>query len=138
MKYEFSNSLQVLAEDVSLRLFPHIKLDRIKCFRSTGTSTDNTIARCHGLGVLMQEAMGVGAFYALEFIREQFDDLSTEEKAKTVIHELMHIPEAFGGGFKHHDIVTDNNVDEAYRRYLECRKANTRIDFFWVLREQKK
>lgn len=134
MKYEFSQSLQVLCEDVCSRLFPHIILSRVKCYRSSGTSTKNTIARCHALGKIMQEAMGVEAFYALEFIREQFDSLSTEEKVKVMIHELMHIPESFGGGFKHHDIVTDKNVELAYSAYLDCRKKNISIDWFKQLK----
>ena len=134
MKYEYSESLQVLAEDVSRRLFPHVSTSRIKCFRSSGTSTTKTIARCHALGKLMQEAMGVDAFYALEFIREKFDSLTTEEKVKVVIHELMHIPESFGGGFKNHDVVTDKNVDLAYKSYLDCRKKDLKIDFFKQLK----
>lgn len=134
MKYEYSESLQVLAEDVSRRLFPHIMTSRIKCFRSSGTSTKRTIARCHALGKIMQQAMDCEAFYALEFIREKFDKLSTEEKVKVVIHELMHIPESFGGGFKHHDVVTDKNVNLAYEAYLDCRKKDIRIDWFKQLK----
>ena len=134
MRYEYSHSLQVLAEDISKRLFPHIRTDRIKCYRSYGSSTRGTIARCHALGKIMQLAMGVDAFYALEFIGERFNHLSTEEKVKVVIHELMHIPENFGGGFKHHDVVTDENVEECYKKYLECRRENKKIDWF---RERK-
>ena len=134
MKYEYSPSLQILCEDVCKRLFPHIIPTRVKCYRSQGTSTKRTIARCHALGKLMQEAMGVEAFYALEFIREQFDKLSTGEKVKVMIHELMHIPESFGGGFKHHDVVTDKNVNLAYKAYLDCRKKDISIDWFKQLK----
>lgn len=130
MKYEYSESLQVLAEDVARKLFPHIETSRIKCFRSSGSSGGGVVARCHSLGKIMQQALDCGAFYSLEFIREKFDDLSTEEKVKVVIHELMHIPENFGGGFKHHDIVTSKNVDLAYEAYLDCRKRNVKIDWF--------
>jgi len=136
MRYEFSESLQVLAEDVSRRVFPHVRIDRIKCFRSYGSSTKYTIARCHALGKLMQKAMGVDAFYALEFLGEKFNDLDTEEKVKVVIHELMHIPETFGGGFKHHDIVTEKNVNECYKIYLECRRNEKTVDWFQMQREK--
>jgi len=136
MRYEYSESLQVLAEDVSRRLFPHVRIDRIKCYRSYGSSTKRTIARCHALGKLMQEAMGVEPFYALEFLGEKFNSMSTDEKVKVVIHELMHIPESFGGGFKHHDVVTDRNVEKAYKAYLDCRKNETTIDWF-KLQKQK-
>ena len=133
--YEYSESLQVLAEDIVERIFPYVRKDRIKCFRSYGSSTKHTIARCHALGKLMQKAMDVDAFYALEFLGEKFNNLSTEEKVKVVIHELMHIPENFGGGFKHHDIVTDENVEKCYTKYLECRRYGKKINWF---EEQRK
>jgi len=138
MKYEFSESLQMLAEDVSEKVFPHIQVDRIKCFRSYGSSTKQTIARCHALGKLMQEALGVKAFYALEFLGEKFNDMSTEEKMKVVIHELMHIPESFGGGFKHHDVVTNKNVDRCFQDYMECRKNDTKINWFQLQKRKNK
>lgn len=117
MKYEFAPDLQILAEKISLTLFPHIKIERIKCLRSYGTSTRGTIARCHALGKLMQAAMGTKAFYALEFLSERFDKLDSEEKTKVIIHELMHIPKTFGGGFKHHNYVTERNVNMMYKTY---------------------
>ena len=70
----------------------------------------------------MQTAMSTEAFYALEFLAERFDKLPQEEKIKTIIHELMHIPFTFGGGFKHHDHVTEKNVDIMYKTYLNLKK----------------
>jgi len=122
MKYVFDEELQKIAEEISDFLFPHVRKNRIKCYRSSGTSTRRTIARCHALGKLMQTAMGVEPFYALEFLVERFDKLSSEEKIKTIIHELMHIPKTFGGGFKHHDHVTEKNVEMMYRTYLNLKK----------------
>lgn len=130
MKYEYSPGLQVLAEDIAMRLFPHVRIDRIKCFRSYGSSTNNTIARCHALGKLLQEAMEVEPFYALEFLGEQFDKMDREEKIKVMIHELMHIPETFGGGFKHHNVVNDRNVNKCYKDYVNCVQNGTKIDWF--------
>ena len=117
MRYEPAPDLQVTAEEISKLLFPHIKLDRVKCFRSFGTSSRGTIARCHTIGKLMQKAMGVNSFYTLEFLSERFDKMSEEEKIKVIIHELMHIPATFGGGFRHHDHVCDKNIDKCYRAY---------------------
>ena len=105
MKYEFAEDIQREAEKICNLLFPHVKLERIKCFRSYGTSSRGTIARCHALGKLMQKALGIKAVYVLEFLSERFDKLKEEDKTKTIIHELMHIPKTFGGGFKHHDWV---------------------------------
>lgn len=117
MIYEYDEELQKLAEEISNLLFPHIKIDRVKCFRSKGSSARGTIARCHALGKLMQLAIGVEAHYALEFISERFDKLSDEDKIKVVIHELMHIPQTFGGGFRHHNWVTEKNVNMHYKTY---------------------
>lgn len=124
MKYEFAPDIQRIADDVVLTLFPHIKMGYFKCIRSYGTSTKYTIARCHGLGKVFQKAMGVKAFYALEFLSEQFDKLDEEEKIKTIIHELMHIPIAFGGGFKHHDHVTEKNVNIHYKMYMDKKNSS--------------
>jgi predicted metallopeptidase len=132
MKYEFAPEIQVLAEKISRTLFPHVQIDRIKCLRSYGSSTRGTIARCHALGKVMQKAIGIRAFYALEFISERFDRLSEEDKMKIIIHELMHIPKTFGGGFKHHDYVTERNVNAMYKEYnrRKTEKDETQKYFF--------
>ena len=115
MKYEFASDLQLIAEKISNLMFPHIKLPQVKCFRSFGTSSRGTIARCHTIGKLMQKAIGVKPHYALEFLSERFDKLSEEEQTKVVIHELMHIPKTFGGGFKHHNFVTETAVNKMFK-----------------------
>ncbi len=117
MKYEFAPDLQSKAEEISKIMFPHIKLERIKCFRSRGSSSRGTIARCHALGKILQKTIGVEAHYALEFLSERFDKLDGEEKIKIIMHELMHIPKTFGGGFKHHDFVCERNVNLYYKEY---------------------
>ncbi len=122
MKYEFAPDLQITAEEMSKLMFPHIILERVKCFRSYGTSSRGTIARCHALGKLMQKSIGVKAHYALEFLSERFDRLNEEEKTKTIIHELMHIPKSFGGGFKHHDYVCDKNINFFYKQYVNFKR----------------
>ena len=122
MKYEYAPDLQAKAEEISKILFPHVKLDFIKCIRSYGSSSRGTIARCHALGKVMQKAMNLKAFYALEFISERFDRMNSEEQTKVIIHELMHIPFAFGGGFKHHDHVTERNVEMHYKTYVNLKK----------------
>ena len=70
----------------------------------------------------MQKAIGVPAHYALEFIHEQFDKLNEEEKVKTIIHELMHIPKSFGGGFRHHDHVCDKNINFIYEKFENLKR----------------
>ncbi len=132
MKYEYAPDLQKIAEEISHILFSHVKLDRVKCFRSRGSSSRGTIARCHTIGKLMQRAMNIDAHYALEFISERFDKLPEEEKIKVIIHELMHIPQAFGGGFRHHDHVCEKNVSICYRTYKQKRKELDESDVFGI------
>ncbi|MFC1686011.1 putative metallopeptidase [Nanoarchaeota archaeon] len=91
---------------------------QVSCIRSRGSTSRRTIARCHGMAKVLQIGMRRGAHYVIEVISEEFDKLSQEEQTKVVIHELMHIPKNFGGGFRHHDYVTKRNVDKLYRKYM--------------------
>ena len=117
MKYELASDLKMrLAEIVNTLGMNHINLDRVECLRSFGSSTKRTIARCHTIGKVMQKAMRTSGFYAIEFL-EKFDKMSKEEQDKTIIHELMHIPKTFGGGFRQHDYVCDQNVELLHRKF---------------------
>ena len=113
MKYEPAPDIQLVAEEISKILFPHVDVTRLKCFRSYGSSSRGTIARCHALGKLMQEAIGIRAVYALEFISERFDRLDREEQLKIIIHELMHIPQNFSGALVPHR----NHKHRSFRHY---------------------
>jgi predicted metallopeptidase len=138
MKYEYSEELQKKAEEISKMLFPHVKIDKIKCYKSYGTSSRGTIARCHALGKLMQKALDVEAFYALEFITERFDKLDEEDKLKVIIHELMHIPFTFGGGFKHHDVVNTKTVNKAYEEYKKLFKTTQKLEETQITLDENK
>src|SRR3989344_4937873 len=124
MKYEYAPDIQQKMKDFSRVLFPHVKIERVKCFRSYGSSARGVYARCHTIGKLMQQAMGVKAFYTLEFLYPRFEKLSNEEQEKTIIHELMHIPKTFGGGFRQHDFVCDKNINQFYK-ILKAREKNS-------------
>ena len=130
MKYEFAPEIQKKAKEISKILFPHIKIENVKCYRGYGTSSKRTIARCHALGKLMQKAMDRKALYVLEFLSERFDKLNNEEKIKVIIHELMHIPKCFGGGFVHHNVVTDKNVNLYYKTYKNKKEQIENETFF--------
>jgi predicted metallopeptidase len=131
MRYEYAPDLQKKAEEISGLLFPHIITERVKCFRSFGSASKSTVARCHTIGKLMQKAIGIKAHYALEFISKRFDRLSDEEKEKTIIHELMHIPKTFGGGFKHHDYVCDKNINFFHKEYMKTKNQKQEGKWFW-------
>ena len=73
MKYIYAEDLQAKMEDiVKILEMNHIDIKRVKCFRSSGSSTKRTIARCHTIGKLMQKAMSAKAHYAIEFL-ERFE-----------------------------------------------------------------
>ncbi len=93
----------------------HVDLNRVGCLRSTGSTSKRTIARCHTLGKVMQRVMKSGAYYAIEFL-EPFEKMSKKEQDKVIIHELLHIPKTFGGGFRHHDYVCDDTVNAMYEK----------------------
>ena len=110
-----------VADIVSAAGFVHIKTERLFCIRSSGSSSRRVIARCHSLPRIMQKALNTYPCYVIEVISERFDRLPEEERTKTLIHELMHIPKSFGGGFIHHNVVNSRAV----QKILEGLKAGT-------------
>ena len=121
MKYEFDEDSQKIAKDIIDKLnLDHIKIERIVFMKSHGSKSRQTLARIHGLSKIMQKAMRIKAVYVIELISENFDKLNKDEKIKTIIHELMHIPKSFGGGFRQHKpYVTKKNVERAFKNYKE-------------------
>lgn len=115
MKYDYAPDLKErLREVVKILGMNHIDIDRVECLRSFGSSTKRTIARCHTIGKVMQKGMKVPAFYTIEFL-EKFDKLSKTDQDKVIIHELLHIPKTFGGGFRQHDFVCEENINKLHR-----------------------
>ncbi|MEM4259257.1 MAG: putative metallopeptidase [Candidatus Pacearchaeota archaeon] len=124
MRYEEAPDLKERMNEIVKTLeMNHINLERVECIRSYGSSTKRTIARCHALGKLMQKAMKTKAFYAIEFL-ERFNKMPKNEQDKVIIHELMHIPKTFGGGFRQHDFVCERNIDRLYAKFISLKGAN--------------
>lgn len=129
MKYEYASDLQErMLAIITLLDMPHIDVTRVKCFRSKGSSTKRTIARCHTIGKLMQKSIGVPAHYAIEFL-ERFDRMSKSDQDKVIIHELLHIPKTFGGGFRQHDYVCEQNVEEMHRMLIRKEQGVFKFSF---------
>ena len=122
IRYELAEDIQMKVNELSRMLFPHIKVDSVICIRSFGSSSRGTIARCHALGKAMQLALGRKGFYVIEVISRRFDRMSEVDQTKTLIHELMHIPKTFGGGFIHHNVVHVRNVERVYEHYCNLKK----------------
>jgi predicted metallopeptidase len=79
----------------------HIDIERVVCMRSWKSTSDAT-ARIWAMPRIWQGALGVKAHYIVEVLSEKYDDLSQNEKDKTLIHELMHIPKTFSGALVPH------------------------------------
>jgi len=123
IKYELANDIMSRIYDIAKILkMDHVRLSGVYAVRSRGSGSRGTIGRCHALGKIWQLALGIKAVYIIEVISERFDKMSREEQDKVLIHELMHIPKTFGGGFKHHDIVNERNVERVHRNYKRLKK----------------
>jgi predicted metallopeptidase len=120
MKYETDFETMNITKDVITKLnLNHIDTEKLLCLRSCGSKSRRTVARIHGLSKVMQIAMNTKAFYVIEIISENFDKLNEDDKIKTIIHEVMHIPKNFGGGFRgHRNFVNRKNVEKAYKTYM--------------------
>ncbi len=120
IRYEMAPEIESKLKRITRKLkMDHIDLNRVKGVRSYGSTGKGIIARCHALPKVMQLALGIDAHYVIEILTENYNRLSKEEQIKILIHELMHIPETFGGGFRmHKDHVTRKNVEKLYRKLV--------------------
>jgi predicted metallopeptidase len=99
----------------------HIDQTRLICVRSKGSGSRRVIARCHGLSRIMQIALNEKPHYVIEVLSERFDRLSKEDQTKVLIHEILHIPRSFGGGFRaHKPFVTRAKVQRMYDEFMKA------------------
>ncbi len=119
IEYERDMEIEATVREIASVLgMRHLDLSRVICMRSHGSKSRRVLARCHVMPRIMQKALGTGAYYLIEVVSENFGKLSEEDMTRTLIHELMHIPKSFGGGFRHHgDHVTRRNVEAMYKEY---------------------
>ncbi|MDI6904608.1 MAG: putative metallopeptidase [Candidatus Bathyarchaeia archaeon] len=84
------------------------------------------IARIHGLGKIWQEALRKPPTYVIEVISERYDKLSEKDKEKTLIHELLHIPKGFSGGFRpHRGYISKERIEKLHRLLLKRRSLKS-------------
>ena len=128
IKYFDAPDILLIVKDLreTMRM-DHVLMDSLVVMRSHGSSSRGTIARCHALNKIMQQALGRKGrgFYVLEFISERYDKLSDDEKIKVVIHEMLHIPKSLGGGFIHHNMVNHKNIDKFFKEYKSLKNSTS-------------
>lgn len=113
----------------ALDLF-HVVPQFVFCVRSKGSKSTRTVARIHGLGKIWQETLNLPPYYIIEVISERYDKLSEEQKEKTLIHELLHIPHGFSGGFRpHRGYINNEIVEKLYRKLKKSRVARSGESF---------
>ncbi len=121
---EIKKQIDQLAEECE---FFHVVPQFVYCVRSKGSKARRTIARIHGLGKLWQGVLNMPPAYTIEVVSEIYDKMSAEEKEKTLIHELMHIPGGFSGGFRpHKGYVERKMVEEVYAKLKRSRATKNR------------
>ncbi|MBI4167741.1 MAG: metallopeptidase [Candidatus Aenigmarchaeota archaeon] len=123
MKFEEASDIREAVERIVTALgMERIDTKRLFCMRSRG-SKGRSIARIWSMPKIWQKAMGIKAHYVIEVISERFDRLSFEEREKTLIHELMHIPKGFSGGLVPHNCfgkrINHKSVDKLFREYRQ-------------------
>ena len=125
---EVKKQVDQIAED--LELF-HVVPQFVFCVRSKGSKARRTIARIHGLSKLWQGVLNLPPSYTIEVISEIYDKIPPEEKEKTLIHELLHIPGGFSGGFRpHKGYVERRIVEDLYKKLQKNRTLKkTNLDF---------
>ena len=128
LNYSKAPDVQKLADEIIQQLeFIHVVPENIHCFRSEGSKSRRIIARIHGFGKIWQQALGMPPAYVIEVLSERYDKLSQEDKERTVLHELMHIPHGFKGGFRpHKGYVTRKHVENMYNEYKKRKQKTSR------------
>jgi len=126
MKVEKAPDVQFVLERIVRHLdLPHVNEYRLLCMRSF-ESKARAYARIWSLPKIWQEALGIRAYYVIEVLSENFDGLSDEEKEKTLIHELLHIPRTFSGALLPHEFkgrrIDSRAVNALWKQFKEREK----------------
>lgn len=121
IKYYEAPDVKQLVDTIIKELkFVYMEAQLVYCFRSRGSKSRHIIARVHSLEKLWQLAMKTHPRYLVEVIAERYDKLSQADKEKVIIHELLHIPKSFSGGFRPHkgyiNKKTINKLHETFKQ----------------------
>jgi predicted metallopeptidase len=72
------------------------------------------------MGRIWYDALDIQPRYIIEVISEEYDKLAKSEREKVIIHELMHIPSKFSGGFvPHKGRINKRTVERMHIDYIK-------------------
>lgn len=114
---DISKELELLVNALE---FSHVPMSNIKAFRSFGSKA-YARARIWAFPKVWQLALKLPPHYVIEVISEKFDHLSSDDRRRVLIHELMHIPKNFSGSLvSHHGRyhrISHRTVEELFNLY---------------------
>ncbi len=124
MDYYLADDVAALTKKIIKILdFRHIDISRLGFIRSKGTKSKNIQARIHTIGKIWFTSFNISPLYTIEVISEIYDRLTQDEKEQVIIHELLHIPRGFSGGFvQHRKRITYLKVRKFFKKYKEYEK----------------
>lgn len=118
--HEAPDVKRLVDEIIDLLGLSHVVPGSVYCYRSRGSKSKRIIARIHGFGRIWQEVLRLPPSYVIEVLSESYDKLSQEDREKTLIHELLHIPNGFRGGFRpHKGYISRKKVDKLHKEFIK-------------------
>ena len=131
IKYFPAPDIKRQVDEIASELdFFHIVPQFVFCVRSKGSKAKRIIARIHGLSKIWQEVLNIPTAYTIEIIPENYDRMSKEDKEKTLIHELLHIPGGFSGGFRPHKGYVERKTVELLYEKLQQARASKKSNLY--------
>ena len=123
MDIESAPDVKKLARIIVRKLpFPYINFNRLVFMRSRN-ATSRARARIWSFPRIWQMALRLPPYYVIEVLAHHFDHLSDDDKARVIIHELMHIPRNFSGALVPHKgihkRIDRRTVESLFRMYKE-------------------
>ena len=98
----------------------YVDVGHILCMRSY-KATSRARARIWSFPKIWQMALNLPPYYVIEVLSHHFDHLSDDNKARVIIHELMHIPKNFSGALVPHrglhKRINHGTVETLFRQY---------------------
>ena len=123
MEWEDADDVKQELTEILKRIeLPHINLNRIYCYRTTGSKV-RAFARTWSFPKIFQRALSIEPAYVIEVLSKHYDKLDDDQKKKVLIHELLHIPKNFSGALLPHKTRNRNLNSLANQLFKEYKKA---------------